>query len=508
MSTDNYSSIYQTIEKETISNDFQNSTIPQDDLSGIYLFISIDLVNSTIFKTRFTKYWSFVIQSFYDIVKTALGMETYNTRLQNKYYLDRDVYDNQKIKTDGFRIWKLVGDEVLIYHKIVSVGEMLNTTQIMYEVTCGITKLFIGKAEDFFKTDNQSLKEFKNIAKRHLAAKTTMWIAKCGHEINLNFPNMFYDSSQYINFQETCLDFLGPDIDAGFRLCKYAEKNKVIISPGFMALLSVFSDTKKNGFGIVISSAFRIVSYVELEDIWEKRLYPIFMYCPDVDNSAESLTKWKSLFEYDECSNSRLSDYIFREYDAFLTEEYSVKRLDKIYKELGRFDEIEDLKKDFITQIKLLENKTIKALVPYHKFEFHISCACYNSKQEKIWIENHKNHGLSFGCIMIDINHDYKKTVVEKYKEKHNIVIDFGSEEQFISFYSVNRKNNTEEILGIILFVEAVTINNNDYTQKNGWYTISALKKKIKKDNSIHRIAVFDKVIEKIEGIVSNDECH
>ena len=97
MSTDNYSSIYQTIEKETISNDFQNSTIPQDDLSGIYLFISIDLVNSTIFKTRFTKYWSFVIQSFYDIVKTALGMETYNTRLQNKYYLDRDVYDNKKI---------------------------------------------------------------------------------------------------------------------------------------------------------------------------------------------------------------------------------------------------------------------------------------------------------------------------------------------------------------------------------------------------------------------------
>ena len=74
--------------------------------------------------------------------------------------------------------------------------------------------------------------------------------------------------------------------------------------------------------------------------------------------------------------------------------------------------------------------------------------------KKKIWIENHKNHGLSFGCIMIDINHDYKKTVVEKYKEKHNIVIDFGSEEQFISFYSVNRKNNTEEILGIILFVE------------------------------------------------------
>lgn len=344
-SNDNYSDIFQKIEKETHLNSLQNNASEYDDLSGVYMFISIDLVNSTIFKTRFTKYWPFVIQAFYDIVKIALGTETYKTRPAGKYYIDKDTFDNEKMKTDGFRIWKLVGDEVLIYHKIVSIGEMLNTIQIMHEVTRGIIDLFIGKAGDYFKEDAHQFAEFQSIAKRHLSAKTTMWTAKCGNEIKLDYPNMFYDSSRYINCSETCLDFLGPDIDAGFRLCKYAEKNKVIVSPGFMALLSVQLERgEEHGLTGVISNAFRIVSYVELEDIWEKRLYPIFMFCPTIDSSKDSISDWRDLFEYDECGTSRLSDYIFRENGSFLSEPYTVKRLEKIYKELGRLDEIKDLK--------------------------------------------------------------------------------------------------------------------------------------------------------------------
>lgn len=474
----------------------------KENLSGIYVFISIDLVNSTIFKTRYTQYWPLVIRSFYNIVTSALGVEeAYRSKEAIGYIGTKEKFDSEKMKTKGFKVWKLVGDEVLLCHKIVSVSEVLNTVRIMHYITCNIMKLFVKKGKDFFKDDSKSFEEFSRIAQRHLSAKTTIWCAKCGEEITLDCPNMLYDSSNYMDSEGTYLDFLGPDIDAGFRLCRYAEKNKVIISPNLVSLLSTQMEKKEETeLCGEIRSCFRIVSYVELEDVWEKRLYPVFLYCPQ-ENGNMNNNNWKELFEYDEVKTSKLSKYIFEVDDFYNSKEYSYEKLDRIYRDLGRADEINSLKETFRNQTEqLLQVKNIIER-PEHRFEFHIACACYNKEKKKIWIERHPVHGLSFGCIRIDMNHNYKEKVRQFYREKHRINICFEEELRFLSLYSVSRKNRKEEILGIIFLVDAEPISGVTAKQENGWYSFSGLQRLIRNDHK--RINEFEDVIGKIQTMVS-----
>lgn len=200
------------IDNKSVENWYGNDL---GKMSGIYMFISIDLVNSTIFKTRYTQYWPFVIQAFYKIVTMTLGAEnSYRDINSVKYIGTKDKFDSDKMKTGGFKVWKLVGDEVLLYHKIVSVSEILNTVRIMHYITDNIRQLFLTYAKKIFGDDTIKYEEFSRIAKRHLMAKTTIWCADCGAETSVKCPNMFYNASDYMETGGIYLDFLGPDIDA------------------------------------------------------------------------------------------------------------------------------------------------------------------------------------------------------------------------------------------------------------------------------------------------------
>lgn len=470
-------------------------------LSGVYMFISIDLVNSTIFKTRYTEYWSFVIQTFYNIVTTALGAEDAYRGLDVVEYVGTKAkFDSEKMKTGGFKVWKLVGDEVLLYHKIVSISEILNTVRIMYYITENIRELFITHGKKFFKGNDEEFENFERVARRQLMAKTTIWCAKCGTEgPSIEYPNIFYDTSNYMNISENCLDFLGPDIDAGFRLCSYAEKNKVIVSPNLVALLSVQKERKEeielNG---EIENCYRIVSYVELEDIWDKRLYPIFLYCPcNMGTTLEKQTKWEKLFEYDEIASSKLSGLIFSDEKFYEDKKYSYHELDRIYGDLGRNIEIKNLKEDFVEQINTLQETKNIVQQWNHRFEFHISCVCYYEKEEKIWIEKHENHGLSFGCKQIDVNNGYIEKIVKFYKEKHNVEITNPNNLEFLTFYSLYRNNKMEEILGVLFLADAKPKTGLTAKQENGWYGLKSIEK-ISKTHK--KIDVFDDVIKMIKN--------
>lgn len=467
--------------------------------AGIYMFISIDLVNSTIFKTRYTEYWSFVIKSFYKIVTTVLGAEdSYRGVDSVRYIGKKEKYDSEKMKTDGFKVWKLVGDEVLLYHKIVSISEVLNTVRIVNYITRNIRELFVTNGKNHYEEDQVEFEKFSRIARMHLMAKTTIWCAKCGDEISYNWPNMFYDASNYLETSENCLDFLGPDIDAGFRLCGYAEKNKVIISPDLLALLSVQKESQEETeLTGEIENCYRIVTYAALEAVWDKRKYPIFLYCP-YNSEKEKNERWTELFEYDEIEESRLSSYINADERFYENKEYSFEKLDRIYKQLGRKEEIDDLKRYFKEQIVNLQNVKNLVRTDKHKFEFHISCACYNDKEDKIWIEKHKIHGLSFGCHRIAENHEYKDEMIKYYEEKNKVNICSLDENDLLSMYSLCRNNGKEEILGVILFANARPVQGIKSTQENGWYRLSSVES-LMKDKKNKKIKEFDYVIQKIK---------
>lgn len=494
----------EVVEEPSEKEELVQKKVLFNEYEGAFVFISIDLVNSTIFKTRYREFWPFVIQAFYNIISSALGAEdSYRSTDDVQYIGEKRDFDNEKMKTGGFKVWKLVGDEVLLYHEIVSIKELLNTIRIMNFVTKNIVELFIRKANEAYKSDMRKFKEFKQIAQRNLAAKTTMWAAQCGNEITIDCPNMFYDASNYMDSTDVTFDFLGPDIDAGFRMCKYAEKNKVIISPNLIALLLTQKDSAENSeLWLDIKDHFRIVAYVELEDVWEKRYYPIFMYHPMPNDSEDKIKEWQSLFEYDEKETSNLTEFIFNDSAYFHTEKYCCTQLERIYKELGRSEEINNLIKCFLKQIEYLSGKKNTVQPVHHSFEFHISCACYNPKSRKVKIIKHATHGLSFGCVKVDINHGYWDLVKETYINKFDVEVVHVDENNFLSLYEANRTGNKEEILGFITLAEAKPIKGCSETQEQGWYSLTAIEKMAKNSQKINS---FDKAIKKIKEIYSDE---
>lgn len=96
----------------------------------------------------------------------------------------------------------------------------------------------------------------------------------------LHQHNLVYDSMTYSNEDtdsNSQLDFLGPDIDEGFRLCAYAEKRQMIVSPKLVYLLLLAYENNVDNIN-VFNLNFRIVNYVAMKGVWENRLYPIIMF--------------------------------------------------------------------------------------------------------------------------------------------------------------------------------------------------------------------------------------
>jgi 8-oxo-dGTP pyrophosphatase MutT (NUDIX family) len=83
-------------------------------------------------------------------------------------------------------------------------------------------------------------------------------------------------------------DFLGPDIDTGFRIAKYALRQRMVVSADLAYLL--YRDRADYGG---IEASLKIVSFEQLKGVWGNRHYPIFWYELDWDSIART-------FAYDE----------------------------------------------------------------------------------------------------------------------------------------------------------------------------------------------------------------
>ena len=65
------------------------------------------------------------------------------------------------------------------------------------------------------------------------------------------------------------IEFLGNDIDAGFRIKKETENRRMVISFELAYILAKDTDYLKN---------IHIITYKTLRGIWQNRLYPIIWY--------------------------------------------------------------------------------------------------------------------------------------------------------------------------------------------------------------------------------------
>jgi hypothetical protein len=104
-----------------------------------FLFLSFNLVNSTAFKT-ISRAWHVVIRHLYELVVKEL-----------------------RTKCEGIKVWKYVGDEVLIYKQITNLGELSKDIPKVFHVCRSVSRAVQNSFDQ---------------ARIFLSVKATVWIAR------------------------------------------------------------------------------------------------------------------------------------------------------------------------------------------------------------------------------------------------------------------------------------------------------------------------------------------
>jgi hypothetical protein len=238
---------------------------------GAFLFLSFDMVNSTEYKAREPR-WPFVIHRFY-----------------------HDVVVEIRRVSDKFNVWKYIGDEVVFWRHLSAADDVV---AIVRDVHAALQRV-IGKLD--------ALDERYGLATRNfLGAKGTMWVAAADHvpsgalERHLDGERrhgnriirenhlVALDARSALVEQSNVVDFIGPDIDIGFRISKFAH-NRFLLLSAYMGYLLL----NRSRAGDEVAEHAKIISYEALKGVWGGRPYPIIWYCDDWSHVAAQ-------FHYDE----------------------------------------------------------------------------------------------------------------------------------------------------------------------------------------------------------------
>ena len=242
---------------------------------SVEMFFSFDIVNSSSYKTLNFTGWSQVIITLFARIQERVAK-----------------------KIPSAEMWKILGDEVIfivpvlekqdIFIYISNVFEILNQT------------VFQLKTGTFFEDQelqglDQNFLKMQNI----ISLKAASWMAIIGEEIK---PEKYDNLMKRFKLQEgyEIFEFLGNDIDTGFRIKAYTQDKRLVISYELAYILSRNTDSLKNIY---------IVTYKRLKGIWQNHLYPIIWYHDE--KFAEGISLEDS-FYYDERENSKLVDEYFK----------------------------------------------------------------------------------------------------------------------------------------------------------------------------------------------------
>jgi hypothetical protein len=300
----------------------QNSKLEQ----SIYLFFSFDLVNSTAFKTdkENKKKWLKLIIQFYEL-----------------------IYAHLKKELPEISIWKYLGDEILLYFRIDDIKKIYNSPCFTYKIQTSV----LNDLDDLFQ-----IKDKLNI-------KSTLWIA--GITIIPPIDPKEYD--KYIDDENSVYrniginlpnsrdgrddkDFLGIDIDTGFRISNYANKDKVTLS----AELAYLLHRMDKGDNKDIDNNMRIVSHEILKGVWNNKAYPIIWYYHDWQKIFDS-------FDYDEYKKNEIVQAIYMQKETMKSTKTNIDELEKVFEQLKQLQYRNKFNAD-CAKLKTEKNKNIRVI--------------------------------------------------------------------------------------------------------------------------------------------------
>lgn len=397
------------------------SNIVQDNSENIEkekvrFFASFDLVNSTIYKSKHPNDWILLFNKFYELTNKELSKIEKNTNL-----------------------WKCIGDEVLFYFTISDIVQIYNLLTKSYDLISNIS--------------NGLINTF-GLSKDEISIKCTFW---CGitkyippQELK-NAIKKLDELNKYLNietrvpgqYETTQIDFLGSDIDLGFRISKYAYKQKVLVSAELVRLIEQSAEPNNNQ-RTNLTSNMKIVSFEDLKGIWNDRLYPIIWYYP----------KWIEInqtFSYDEHHKSEIIKNI---------KNNQLDDIDKLPIVLSdnNVSEKIDMMFEIINKTELSDEEIIT--IPYERSSEVHCVAIIINKNNEVFVAKRPDTKKrlpgkwEFGCGQLQANEDFIDCLKKSYKLDFGIGLEISTPLKPVNIYVINDSNKYRKIPGIIFAVK------------------------------------------------------
>jgi hypothetical protein len=374
------------------------------DLEGSYIFISYDLVNSTAYKSR-NPNWPEVFSFFMENCKK--GIKTHFSDTLN------------------VREWKRIGDEILFYIPHPLVSDVLHIPECTFRVLQNIIA---------------DLPRYNTDSDVQLSVKATLWAAFVRSEKEVTDSKLFNIVTFIGDSPRRILDFLGPDIDTGFRLAKYASPGKLVIDANLAWFFTKYADDP----GCNAKKTMKIVAFEELKGVWNGRRYPIIWYHDDWDHIIDS-------FYYDEEFYSEIIRNIKDNPDKAIQD---IDKLQKILSDVNMRKYAEELYNAIIDfSGKKITGITDQSLSFTKNAELHLVAVCINENNEILALKRSAQRSYlpniwEFGCTYLHFQTDIKESLLIGYKDKLDITLYLEENLLPIASFSLNKEGS--EIPGYI----------------------------------------------------------
>ncbi|MBR4025960.1 MAG: hypothetical protein IKJ01_00185, partial [Lachnospiraceae bacterium] len=381
-----------------------NNTEEQDTLlskesfknvgDNVVLFFSFDIVNSSIYKTINYYGWSVVIDKII-------------TELRNKV----------KEKITRAEVWRVLGDEVIFIVNICDIESIYEYIESIYSILINFCEN-IENGNFFDKIENLShsmihLMKIENI----ISLQSCAWLAavKDKNEIkdisNIEYiENMFeiIEENKNIKFYE----FIGIDIDTGFRLVEQTREKRLVLSFELAYILSKHKEFIKR---------LNIVTYRKLKGVWNNSAYPIIWY---YDKNKHNNRKFIASFPFDAIEKDEIYVEFF---SKKIFPEYMYKDVKNALKKI-LLDRKLEVKINRIENLIENSKNSYKQYIDNSKLELHCVAVCYNEEGKILIVKRTEREILKskweFGCAKANSRKQLIDTIIEEYEKDFGIQIE------------------------------------------------------------------------------------
>ena len=372
---------------------------------NVVLFFSFDIVNSTLYKTINYYGWAQVLNLLFKRLR-------------------EEVRNN----LEGSEMWRVLGDEAIFIIKIRDEEHLQVCVRKIFGIM--ISTIYALKKGEFFNHNNNLMK-LQNI----LSLKVATWIAAVNNIGDVDDKDILQEDIDNIfecyTSQEgnKIFEFLGNDIDTGFRIATQTQEGRMVLSYELAYLICQRTGCLSN---------LHIVTYKKLKGVWKNKLYPIIWYHDpgaylDVYKKEVQL---EESFTFDACEESELIKEYF--YNRDVNKKDKIIYNDKMYIDpfyaLNKILQDRELEEKINHLQQLIKNQTYDQTkyIDMELMQIHCVAVCFKKEENKIKIlvakrgEERKKHKeeWEFGCAKAVIDKSIAERIKEEYKQDFNIDIE------------------------------------------------------------------------------------